>query len=167
MRLLLKNLLFTLVLPGTLGVYLPLWIAQGPLRARGVVGLAGLALLALGAAIYAWCVWDFATFGGGTPAPIDAPKRVVTRGLYRYVRNPMYIAVLALVLGQVLLFQSWGLFAYLVLIGTAQAAFVHLYEEPTLREAYGPPYDEFCDNVPRWLPRLTPWRAPRSALVTG
>ena len=70
----------------------------------------------------------------------------------------MYVAVLALVLGQVLLFASWGLFAYLVVLGITVNAFVRTYEEPTLREAYGPSYEEFCANVPRWLPRLTPWR---------
>jgi hypothetical protein len=68
------------------------------------------------------------------------------------------LAVLALVLGQVLLLASWGLFAYLVVIGIMMASFVHIYEEPTLREAYGPAYDEFCKNVPRWLPRPTPWQ---------
>ena len=70
----------------------------------------------------------------------------------------MYVAVLAVVLGQVLLFESWGLFAYLVVLGITVDVFVHTYEEPTLREAYGPSYEEFCENVPRWLPRLTPWR---------
>ena len=70
----------------------------------------------------------------------------------------MYVAVLAVVLGQVLLFASWGLFAYLVVLGVTVNAFVRAYEEPTLREAYGPTCEEFCANVPRWLPRLTPWR---------
>ena len=99
MSLLLKNLAFTLVLPGTIGVYLPLWIASGPASPAGVAGAAALALLALGAAIYAWCVWDFATFGRGTPAPIDAPKRVVVRGLYRFTRNPMYVGLALVLLG--------------------------------------------------------------------
>ena len=70
----------------------------------------------------------------------------------------MYVTVLAVVLGQVLLFASWGLFAYLVVLGLTVNAFVRTYEEPTLREAYGPTYEDFCANVPRWLPRLTPWR---------
>ena len=70
----------------------------------------------------------------------------------------MYVAVLAVVLGQVLLFTSWGLFAYLVVLALTVNAFVHAYEEPTLREAYGASYEEFCANVPRWLPRPTPWR---------
>jgi protein-S-isoprenylcysteine O-methyltransferase Ste14 len=70
----------------------------------------------------------------------------------------MYVAVLAVVLGQVLLFESGGLFAYLVVLGLTVDVFVHTYEEPTLRESYGRSYEEFCANVPRWLPRLTPWR---------
>jgi protein-S-isoprenylcysteine O-methyltransferase Ste14 len=100
----------------------------------------------------------FAWHGRGTPAPAAPTERLVVTGAYRYVRNPMYVAVMAVVLGQVLLFASWGLFLYLVLIAIAQGAFVRVYEEDTLREAYGPSYDEFCENVPRWLPRLTPWR---------
>ena len=79
----------------------------------------------------------------------------------------MYVAVLALVLGQVLVFAGWGLFAYLVVIGIAQGAFVRVYEEPTLRETYGRSYEEFCENVPRWLPRLTPWQGATIALLTG
>jgi protein-S-isoprenylcysteine O-methyltransferase Ste14 len=76
----------------------------------------------------------------------------------------MYVAVVAVVLGQVLLSASGGLFAYLVVIALAQDAFVRSYEEPTLREVYGPAYDEFCENVPRWLPRVTPWTGTQSDL---
>ena len=100
----------------------------------------------------------FAWYGRGTPAPPAPTERLVVEGAYRHVRNPMYVAVLAVVLGQVLLFASWGLFAYLVVLGVTVNAFVRAYEEPTLREAYGPTYEEFCANVPRWLTRLTPWR---------
>ena len=158
-----------MVAPGTVCGLVPLLITgwRKPVDPVPWFEAAGWLLVLAGTAVLVRAFVAFAWHGRGTPAPAAPTERLVVHGLYRYVRNPMYIAVLALVLGQVLLFQSWGLFAYLVLIGTAQAAFVHLYEEPTLREAYGPPYDEFCDNVPRWLPRLTPWRAPRSALVTG
>jgi protein-S-isoprenylcysteine O-methyltransferase Ste14 len=99
----------------------------------------------------------FAWHGRGTPAPAAPTERLVVEGAYRHVRNPMYVAVLAVVLGQVLLFGSWGLFTYLVVLGLTVNVFVHTYEEPTLREAYGPAYDEFCANVPRWRPRVTPW----------
>jgi protein-S-isoprenylcysteine O-methyltransferase Ste14 len=117
----------------------------------------GWLLVLAGAAVLMHAFVAFVWRGRGTPAPAAPPERLVVAGAYRHVRNPMYVAVVAVVLGQVLLFASWGLFAYLVVIGIAQGAFVHAYEEPTLREAYGPAYDEFCENVPRWLPRLTPW----------
>ena len=99
MALLLKNPLFTVLVPGTVVVYVPLVIASGRAPASGFALLVALALLLLGAAIYSWCVWDFASFGRGTPVPIDAPKRLVVRGLYRYTRNPMYVGVLTVILG--------------------------------------------------------------------
>src|SRR5713226_10632362 len=88
MILLLKNLLFTLVVPGTIGVYVPLFLARDRPAAAGLMFLFALALLALGGVIYAWCVWDFAVFGRGTPAPIDAPKKFVVSGLYRLREIP-------------------------------------------------------------------------------
>src|SRR5262245_29220104 len=115
--LVLKNLLFTLVIPGTFGVYLPLWLAQAPLRIRGATGAIGLLLLALGAAIYLWCLWDFATFGRGTPAPIDAPKKLVVRGLYRWTRNPMYVGVLIIIAGWSTLFRNSTLVLYGFVLG--------------------------------------------------
>jgi protein-S-isoprenylcysteine O-methyltransferase Ste14 len=151
--LLLKNLAFTLVLPGTIGVYLPVWIASGPASPACVAGAAALALLALGAAIYAWCVWDFATFGRGTPAPIDAPKRVVVRGLYRFTRNPMYVGVLTVIVGLAVLHRSLPVAAYAAVVATGFHLFVLLYEEPHLRRLFGAEYDAYCVRVGRWLPK--------------
>jgi protein-S-isoprenylcysteine O-methyltransferase Ste14 len=151
--LLLKNLAFTLVLPGTIGVYLPLWIAEGPAQPAGIAGAAALALLALGAAIYAWCVWDFATFGRGTPAPIDAPKRVVVRGLYRYTRNPMYVGVLTVIAGLAALHRSVPVATYAAVVAAGFHLFVLLYEEPHLRRLFGAEYEAYCARVGRWLPR--------------
>ena len=91
MALLLKNLLFTVVVPGTVVIYVPLQIVEGRSPAGGFGLALAVPVLLLGAAIYAWCVWDFAMFGRGTPAPIDEPKKLVVRGLYRYTRNPMYV----------------------------------------------------------------------------
>jgi protein-S-isoprenylcysteine O-methyltransferase Ste14 len=122
----------------------------------------GWSLVLVGAAVLGHAFVAFAWYGRGTPAPSAPTERLVVAGAYRHVRNPMYVAVLAVVLGQVLLSTSWGLFAYLVVIGITMASFVRGYEEPTLREAHGPAYDEFCDNVPGWLPRLTPWRGART-----
>jgi protein-S-isoprenylcysteine O-methyltransferase Ste14 len=154
MRLLLKNLLFTLVVPGTVGVYLPLLIARQRSAAAGpTLALAAL-LIAVGGAVYAWCVWDFATFGRGTPAPIDAPKQLVVRGLYRHVRNPMYVGVLAVIFGWALLFRALGVLIY----GLAAIGWMHLfvvyYEEPHLKRIFGDPYDRYRARVGRWLPRL-------------
>jgi protein-S-isoprenylcysteine O-methyltransferase Ste14 len=122
------------------------------------VDAVGWVLVLAGGAVLLHAFVAFAWHGRGTPAPAAPTEHLVVQGAYRHVRNPMYVAVVAVVLGQVLLFASWGLFAYLVMIGLTMAAFVQAYEEPTLREAYGPAYDEFCANVPRWLPRVTPWR---------
>jgi len=111
----------------------------------------------LGAAILLQCGWDFATVGQGTPAPIDPPKSVVVSGLYRFVRNPMYIGVELVILGEALLLSSARLLAYALLLGLGFHLFVLFYEEPTLRKKFGSAYQEYCQAVPRWLPRLTPW----------
>jgi protein-S-isoprenylcysteine O-methyltransferase Ste14 len=151
---------FLLVTPGTVCGLVPLLIT-GWRRPGGSVlwvDALGWLLVVTGAAVLVHAFVAFAWHGRGTPAPSAPTERLVVGGAYRHVRNPMYVAVLALVLGQVLLFQSWGLFTYLVVLGITVDVFVHTYEEPTLREVYGPTYEEFCENVPRWLPRLTPWQ---------
>jgi protein-S-isoprenylcysteine O-methyltransferase Ste14 len=152
--LVLKNLLFTVLVPGTVAVYVPLRIAEDRQVASGAALAAGLALLAAGAAVYAWCVWDFAAFGRGTPAPIDAPRRLVVRGLYRYARNPMYVGVLAVILGQAALFRSAALALYALGVGLCFHLFVVLYEEPHLARVFGLQYDVYRSKVPRWLPRV-------------
>jgi protein-S-isoprenylcysteine O-methyltransferase Ste14 len=151
---------FLLVTPGTVCGLVPLLITgwRRPGDPVPWVDALGWLLVLAGGAVLLHAFVAFAWHGRGTPAPTAPTERLVVQGAYRYVRNPMYVAVLALVLGQVLLFASGGLFAYLVVLGTTVNVFVHTYEEPTLREAYGPSYDEFCENVPRWLPRLTAWR---------
>ncbi len=178
MALLLKNLLFTLVAPGTVAVLVPLFISgcisgcmSGGMSGGADDGLAGamgrggsppaagalaiaLPLLGVGGAIYAWCVWDFATFGRGTPAPIDAPKKLVVRGLYRYSRNPMYLGVLTVILAWAVLFQAASLAAYAVLVATAFHLFILFYEEPHLEHEFGSDYTSYKSEVGRWLPRL-------------
>ncbi len=153
MMLLLKNLLFTLVVPGTGAVLLPLYLARSRFPPPpGVTFAIGLAMLALGGALYLRCVWDFATFGRGTPAPIDAPKKLVIRGLYRYTRNPMYVAVLTVILGWGILLQAPILFLYALFAGAAFHSFVVFYEEPTLRRQFGDEYEVYRVRVNRWLP---------------
>lgn len=154
MLLFLKNLLFTLVVPGTVAVYVPLLMTQNRPPASGPLFAAALAVLALGGAIYAWCVWDFAAFGRGTPAPIAAPRRLVVRGLYRYTRNPMYMSVLTVILGWAVLFQTAALVLYALIVGACFHLFIVLYEERHLRQEFGGAYEDYCSRVSRWLPRL-------------
>jgi len=156
MMLFLKNLLFTLVVPGTVAVYVPLVIVQHRPPTSGPLFALALAMLALGDAIYAWCVWDFATFGRGTPAPIDAPKKLVVRGLYRYTRNPMYVGVLTVILGWAVLFQAAAVVLYVLLVGTCFHLFIVLYEERHLQKEFGGEYEDYRSRVRRWLPRLRP-----------
>jgi protein-S-isoprenylcysteine O-methyltransferase Ste14 len=153
MWLLAKNLLFTVVVPGTVAVYVPLWLARGGSASAGSVA-AAIPLFLVGGALYAWCVWDFARFGRGTPAPIDAPTRLVVRGPYRLVRNPMYVAVLTVILGWAVLFRSTALAAYALVVAALFHLFVLLYEEPRLRREFGREYDDYCARAGRWLPRL-------------
>jgi protein-S-isoprenylcysteine O-methyltransferase Ste14 len=141
-------------MPGTVAVYVPLLIAQGRAPASVWAVVFALPAFAVGGAIYAWCVWDFATFGRGTPIPIDAPKRLVVRGLYRYTRNPMYVGVLTVILGWVLLFQTGVLVCYVLLVGAGFHLMVVLYEERHLGRTFGDEYDTYCTRVGRWLPRF-------------
>ena len=151
--LLLKNLVFTILAPGTLGVLVPVLIAGDRPPVTGVLRVIALSVLALGASIYARCVWDFASFGRGTPAPIDPPKRLVVRGLYRYVRNPMHMGILTVILGWAMFFGDRGLVLYAVCVFIAFHAIIRLYEEPHLRRDFGPEYSAYTSEVRRWLPR--------------
>jgi protein-S-isoprenylcysteine O-methyltransferase Ste14 len=101
--------------------------------------------------------------GLGTPAPVLPTSHLVVSGLYRYVRNPMYVGVAAAILGQGLLFGDKDTLAYGVLVWVAFHLFVFFYEEPTLRHRFGEEYEIFCRNVPRWIPRLHPWREERNS----
>lgn len=154
MALFAKNLLFTVLVPGTVAVYVPLAISDGDALAGGLRLAAALALLGGGGAVYTWCVWDFAHRGRGTPAPVDAPRRLVVAGLYRHVRNPMYVGVLGVILGWAVAFRSTELVLYAVGVGACFHAFVRLYEEPHLRRVFGTDYEAYCRRVGRWLPRL-------------
>lgn len=104
--------------------------------------------------ILVWCFWDFLSKGSGTPAPIDPPKQLVIEGLYRFVRNPMYVGVLLVILGHFLWFGYWYILAYAAVVYTAFSTFVIFYEEPHLRKTFGPAYEEYCNQVPRWIPRF-------------
>ena len=105
----------------------------------------------IGGSIYVWCVFDFASFGRGTPLPLDPPRKLVRRGLYRYSRNPMYVGVLTVILGWAALYQSVAVATYGLAIALCFHTFVLLYEEPTLRKQFGSEYEQYCAEVSRWL----------------
>ena len=154
---LIKTAIFTVVVPGTVAIYMPQTL-RGRVAAvhasRSVSSGASLVLFFCGAIIYLWCACDFAVKGLGTPAPIDAPRVLVVKGLYRFTRNPMYVGVAAMIAGQAGYYRSASLGIYLLIVLLAFHTFVRLYEEPALRRLFGEQYEVYCRTVPRWLPRL-------------
>jgi len=149
-----KTLLFTLLVPGTVVVLVPHAIrdAVADTPAGFLLRVLALAPALAGLAIYVWCALAFAR-AAGTPAPIDPPKQLVARGLYRFSRNPMYVGVLSLIAAQALYFGSAWLWLYAALIFCAFHAFVVLYEEPTLTRSFGAAYQNYRETVPRWIGR--------------
>ena len=154
--------LFLILAPGTVAGYLPWaigrWRFAGDFGASGLVRAAGGLLILSGALALLECFFRFAWRGLGTPAPIAPTRRLIVTGLYRHVRNPMYVAVFASIAGQALLLGSAPLLAYGAAVWAAFHLFVLGYEEPTLRRQFPDDYAAFVRNVPRWLPRLRPWR---------
>src|SRR3989449_9333646 len=147
MLLFFKNLLFTVLVPGTVAVLIPCRIVSRPPGALSFTPgrlLLAVPAFALGAAIYLWCLWDFAVTGRGTAAPIDPPRRLVVRGLYRHVRNPMYLGVLLVVVGWAAVSWSRAVLVYGVAVALLFHGFVLLVEEPWLRRRFGSAYDGYC-----------------------
>jgi protein-S-isoprenylcysteine O-methyltransferase Ste14 len=150
--------LFFILAPGVVAGLLPClltgWRFAEPLPFWTPVRFAGGALIAAGALVLLQAFARFVMEGLGTPAPVAPTERLVVGGLYGYVRNPMYLAVLAVIVGQVLLFGQLGLLVYAGLVALAFVVFVKAYEEPTLRARYGAEYDDYLREVPGWWPRL-------------
>lgn len=153
------SLVFLLLAPGVVAGLLPWSIAGGrPAPARlGIAQAVAAAMILLGLAVLLDAFARFVWQGRGTPAPVLPTERLVVSGLYRRVRNPMYLAVIAIILGQALLAHSGALLLYAGVVWSAFHLFVLAYEEPTLRPRYGDEYERFTAAVPRWLPRLRPW----------
>ena len=160
----LGTLVFLFVAPGVVAGVVP-WLLTGwdvrdpapwlPLRVLGTL------LIVVGAAVLLSAFARFVTEGRGTPAPVAPTERLVVGGLYRWVRNPMYLAVLATIVGQALLLGRPILLAYAAVFVAAVVAFVRGYEEPTLLDRYGDEYEAYRRAVPGWWPRRTPWTAGR------
>ncbi len=154
------SLVFAVGQPGVIGFLIPYWLTDGwdgasPPLALQVVGAV---LLAAGVGVLATTVFRFAREGLGTPFPAAPTEKLVVGGLYRYVRNPMYLAVIASILGQAALLGRAGLLVYAAIVWVTVATFVRAYEEPTLAAQFGEQYTAYRRAVRGWCPRLTPWK---------
>jgi protein-S-isoprenylcysteine O-methyltransferase Ste14 len=151
----LKSLFFLLLVPGLLIGYIPYTIAvrDVELVQTGVLAWLAIPSWLLGWTAMLWCFWDFTFNGRGTPAPIDPPKELVAVGLYRFVRNPMYVAGIVALLGWMFWSPSLPLIVAPFLFFIAAHLFVTLYEEPTLKRKFGEAYEDYLQRVPRWIPR--------------
>jgi protein-S-isoprenylcysteine O-methyltransferase Ste14 len=150
-----RSIIWAALLPGVFAGYVP-WrffgLADVRLTLHDPLHLVGLVFIGLGVGLLTACIWEFARSGRGTLAPIDPPSELVVRGLYRYVRNPMYLSVTTIVLGELLLTQSLGLFIYWAIWFAVVNLFVIGYEEPTLRRQFGASYERYSQTIPRWIP---------------
>ncbi len=151
----LRSLLFLFLAPGMVAGYIPLALLRGGSQiATGIFAYLAFPLWFMGGIILLWSFWNFLVQGHGTPAPIDPPKELVAMGFYRYVRNPMYVAVLAIIIGHFLWFGYWNLLIYAILVFVAFHTFVTYYEEPTLKGKFGASYENYLKKVPRWIPKV-------------
>jgi len=162
LRAIIGSIIFLFVAPGIVAGLIPWGISQyrvdPPLLGVEPLRWLGVLLLILGGVLLLETFARFALQGLGTPAPIAPTKTLVVTGSYRFVRNPMYVAVVSLILGQALVFGSVLVLGYGLIVWLAVHLFVLGYEEPTLSRSYGEQYDRYRANVRRWMPRLTPWR---------
>lgn len=152
-----RALTYSTLFVGLLLVFLPARVLSwsGIVRpAIGVLQVVGLVLGAAGATLAVWCVMTFVVLGRGTPAPFDPPRRLVVKGPYRAVRNPMYLGAGLALAAAALFYQSLVLLVYTALFLLAAHLLVIWYEEPTLRRTFGPDYESYCQRVLRWWPRL-------------
>ena len=156
MGLALRSLLWTVLLPGVVAGYVP-WryfgVRSAQPRLANPVHVLGMVLIVAGVVLLAACIWEFFKRGRGTLSPVEPPRELVVQGLYRYVRNPMYLSVSAIVLGEVLITGSRDLLVYWLIFFIAANLFVMFYEEPNLRARFGESYVRYTQRVGRWLPR--------------
>ena len=153
--------------PGVVAGLVPWWLTGWRVRSLPAwwlpLRLAGVVLLVVGTVVLVQAFARFVVEGVGTPAPIAPAQRLVVGGPYRYVRNPMYLAVTAPIVGQALALGQPGLLRYAAAVGGATAAFAHGYEEPTLRRQFGAQYQAYRRAVPAWWPRRRPWQPGQAA----
>jgi protein-S-isoprenylcysteine O-methyltransferase Ste14 len=148
------------VVAGLVPLLISGWQIRGPLSSFDIARMTlGGVLLVLAIVALVRAFARFVMEGGGTPAPVAPTERLVVGGEYRFVRNPMYLAVVTAILGQAMIFGSVALLLYAITVWAVMAAFVRWYEEPVLLERYGDEYERYCQAVRAWVPRLHPWQA--------
>ncbi|MEJ1242447.1 isoprenylcysteine carboxylmethyltransferase family protein [Chryseolinea sp. T2] len=148
-----RNLFFTILQPGMVAVVIPWWIAVGlpAYETWNTQSWAGLILFTIGSVITLACIYSFATRGAGTLSPADPTTKLVVSGLYRYSRNPMYVGVSLMLLGDSLFLQKQSVWIYAIVVFAAFNIYVIAFEEPRLRKDFGEDYDTYRKNVRRWL----------------
>lgn len=155
---LLKTAIFSVFGPGTIAGLIPQQLARRDQKSlpiySSVARLVGCISVISGVVLYFHTAWRFSDEGRGTPSPTDEPKSLVTGGIYSYMRNPMYIAVLLCIGGQALLYRSTYVLWYGIVLWLVSHTWIIEYEEPHLTEKYGKEYEQYCDRVPRWIPRI-------------
>jgi protein-S-isoprenylcysteine O-methyltransferase Ste14 len=158
---LIGSIVFLLIAPLTVVGLIPWWITRWRLDTSSTIFpwlcVVGAILILTGVVVLLDSFARFAIQGLGTPAPIFPTRHLVVQGLYRYVRNPMYVALLLAVTGQALIFGSLHLLEYCAIVWVICHLFVIGYEEPKMRATFGKEYETFCAHVPRWIPRGRPW----------
>lgn len=156
MAAILKTFIYASIFIGVIFIFLPsrilAWTGVSGPAVFGWPQYAGMILGAVGAILGLWCVAAFAFIGQGTPAPFDPPRKLVVRGPYRFVRNPMYVGAYLVVAGTALYFWSLAMAVFLLVLLITSNLFVHFNEEPHLRRAFGQEYENYCKHVGRWLP---------------
>jgi protein-S-isoprenylcysteine O-methyltransferase Ste14 len=153
----LKTAFFVLLVPGFLLGVVPVWLVPqigGPALALGWGRWFAVLFWLTGAAVVIWCAADFVRKGRGTPVPLDPPKVLVVSGLYRFVRNPMYVGALLVQVGNIVWFGSLAQVVYWFFLFIGFTLFIRANEEPYLRKTFGAAYEEYCRTVPRWIPRM-------------
>jgi protein-S-isoprenylcysteine O-methyltransferase Ste14 len=149
---------FIAIVPGSIGGWIPWCIATDglPVVLRTPDRILGVALFVIGWTILLWCTVEFVRRGRGTPSPERAPTKLVVSGLFRIVRNPMYVGVVTAIMGIAIAMRSWETALYGLVVAIAFHLRVLFYEEPRLTREFGDEFKAYCERVPRWIPRVTP-----------
>ena len=157
MKVILRQL-FSLILPVTVLIIVPLTIERHMVIATGIRLFAGLGVMLLGLLVMAQTILTFIRIGKGTLAPWSPTRRLVVGGMYAYVRNPMILGVIMVLIGEAIVFSSRSILLWAIVVFAINTVYFIFSEEPGLEKRFGAEYTEYKKNVPRWIPRLEPWK---------